>query len=43
MEHLIASYTANPEALPLVALTPTNYRVGQRSIYAPVRVAGSPT
>jgi len=43
MEHLIASYTANPKALPLVALTPTNYRVGQRSIYAPVRVAGSPT
>jgi 4-hydroxy 2-oxovalerate aldolase len=43
MERLIEAYVSNASAVPLVALTPTRYTIGQRSIYAPVAAAASPT
>ena len=43
MERLIEAYVASPNSVPLVALTPTRYAIDQRSIYAPVAPAASPT
>lgn len=35
MNHMLRCYQARPEALPLTAVTPTTYELGQGSIYAP--------